>query len=208
MGWTASWATDSFFAIETSGGHMVAVAKIALNILLLVAQAPSHDSTGAAARSASLDSAGIQEAIALGRQTKKAYCYGGRQERAQLSAIHRRQRSPGHERSSPYRNGLSRHLGPGQKQRDLCESRTNRSASRDTIRRYGHRTAGAHGHGRFRLRESLWREDYAQRFDRDIRSPRGSAAALRHRGGELGERGAAAREAQGPPEVAVMLQLT
>src|SRR6266699_1143179 len=194
MGWTASWATDSFFAIETSGGHMVAVAKIALNILLLVAQVFGDDV--------------CEQLYHLRSRAVRACCYGGRQERAQLSAIHRRQRSPGHERSSPYRNGLSRHLGPGQKQRDLCESRTNRSASRDTIRRYGHRTAGAHGHGRFRLRESLWREDYAQRFDRDIRSPRGSAAALRHRGGELGERGAAAREAQGPPEVAVMLQLT
>ena len=54
---------------------MVAVPNIALNILLLVAQAPSHDSTGATARSAPLDSAGIQEAIGLGRQTKKAYGY-------------------------------------------------------------------------------------------------------------------------------------
>jgi len=49
---------------------MVAVPSLLLNVLLLVAQAPSGDST---ARFAPLDSAGIQEAITLGRQTKKAY---------------------------------------------------------------------------------------------------------------------------------------
>jgi len=48
---------------------------LALNVLLLVAQTPSRDSAGAATRFAPLDSAGIQEAIALGRQTKKAYGY-------------------------------------------------------------------------------------------------------------------------------------
>lgn len=50
---------------------MVAAPVLALNLLLVVAQSP--DPTGAAGRLAPLDSAGIREAIALGRQTKKAY---------------------------------------------------------------------------------------------------------------------------------------
>jgi len=54
---------------------MIAAPIVALNFLLLVAQSPSPDTTGRAGRSASLDSAGIQEAIAHGRQTKKAYGY-------------------------------------------------------------------------------------------------------------------------------------
>jgi len=53
---------------------MVAAPVLALNLLLVVAHSAPQDTTGAAAR-LTLDSAGIQEAIALGRQTKKAYGY-------------------------------------------------------------------------------------------------------------------------------------
>ncbi|HEV8400360.1 MAG TPA: hypothetical protein VGQ18_11055 [Gemmatimonadales bacterium] len=52
---------------------MVAAPALALNLLLLAAQSASQDTTGAAARLTPLDSSGIREAIALGRQTKRAY---------------------------------------------------------------------------------------------------------------------------------------
>ena len=54
---------------------MVAAPVLALHLLLVVAHSAPQDTTGAAARLTALDSAGIQEAIALGRQTKKAYGY-------------------------------------------------------------------------------------------------------------------------------------
>jgi len=54
---------------------MVAAPVLALNLLLVVGHSAPQDTTGAAARLTALDSAGIQEAIALGRQTKKAYGY-------------------------------------------------------------------------------------------------------------------------------------
>jgi hypothetical protein len=54
---------------------MLAAPITALNLLLLVAQSPSQDSAGARTKASALDSAGIQEAIALGRQSKKGYGY-------------------------------------------------------------------------------------------------------------------------------------
>ena len=52
---------------------MLAAPVLALHLLLLVPQSPTQDSAG---RSAALDSAGIQEAMATGRQTKKGYGFG------------------------------------------------------------------------------------------------------------------------------------